>query len=107
MYKGVSVHCMCRWSKKRSITSEILVDIFAALDDLKVFEVDRAASILPFLLIDGHVSRFQLPFLRYIHDPLKKWVVVISVPYGTALWEVGDLSEQNGSFNMESVLAKR
>ena len=61
VYKGVSVHCMCRWSKKGSITSEILDHILAALDDLKVFEVDKAASILPFLLIDGHCAiRFQL-----------------------------------------------
>ena len=32
---------------------------------------------------------------------------MISVPCGTALWQVGDSSEQDGSFNMESALEKR
>ena len=57
LYKGVRVPCMCWWSKKGSITLKILVDIFAALDGLKVFEVDRDAGILSFLLVDGYGSR--------------------------------------------------
>ena len=63
MYKDVHLPCMVPWSKKGSITSDILVSILTSLDDLKVFEVNRAAGFLPFLLVDGHGSRFQLLFL--------------------------------------------
>ena len=31
---------------------------------------------------------------------------MIGVPYGTALWQVGDIPEQNGSYNMASVMIK-
>jgi len=74
---------------------------------LKVFGVNGAAGILPFLLVDGHGSRFQLQFLHYINGMLHTWVVVIGVMYGTTLWQVGDSPEQNGSFNIESALEKR
>ena len=30
----------------------------------------------------------------------------IGVPYGTALWQIGDSKEQNGSFNMAITKAK-
>ena len=53
-----------------------------------------------FLLLDGHGSRLQLPFLQYINTPKDHWVVCIGVPYGTTLWHIGDSKEQHGSFNM-------
>ena len=59
------------------------------------------------MLVDGHGSRFELPFLRYISNDSHEWTVVIGVPYGTALWQVGDSPEQNGSFNMASVAIKK
>ena len=31
----------------------------------------------------------------------------IGVPYGTALWQVGDSKEQNGSFNMAMTRVKQ
>ena len=31
----------------------------------------------------------------------------IGVPYGTALWQVGDSKEQNGSFNIVMYRAKK
>ena len=58
------------------------------------------------MLLDGHGSRLQLPFLQYINTPKDHWVVCIGVPYGTALWQVGDSKEQNGSFNMAITKAK-
>ena len=39
-------------------------------------------------------------------DPKHEWVVCIGVPYGTALWQVGDASEQNGALNMGLSKAK-
>ena len=57
---------------------------------------------MPFLLLDGHGSRFEIPFLRYVTDKQHPWVVCQGVPYGTSLWQVADSSEQNGSFKAAS-----
>ena len=59
-----------------------------------------------FLLLDGHGSRLQLPFLKYINNPKDNWIIYIEVHYGTALWQVGDSKEQNGSFNNATTKAK-
>ncbi len=90
---------MIRWSDSGSITSEILVDTLKTLDSLGVYPRDEI-HLRPFLLLDGHQSRLQVPLLKYINHPEDNWVVCIVVPYGTALWQVGDSKEQNGSFNM-------
>ena len=63
--------------------SAILIDILAPLEHLKVF--DCAEGRKPFLLVDGHGSRFVLDFIKYVNDPLHEWVVCIDVPYGTTL----------------------
>ena len=104
-YKGKKISCLCRWSENGSVTSEILKDICQELDKLKIF--DRSKGILPFFLLDGHGSRFELPFLEYINDTSHKWCVCIGVPYGTSIWQVGDSQEQNGAFKTELVRFKR
>ena len=101
---GIKVPTLVRWSPKGSITSEFLVDICATLDHLKVFNRDDGAK--PFILLDGHQSRIELPFLEYVNNPAHPWCACIGVPYGTYLWQVGDSEEQNGTFNMESTKAK-
>jgi hypothetical protein len=53
------------------------------------------------LLLDGHGSRFELPFVEYIIDPAHQWTVCTGVPYGTSLWQVGDSIEQNGQYKEE------
>ena len=75
------------------------------MDHLNLFPHTNRRT--PLLLLDGHGSRFEIPFLEYINAPDHKWAVVIGVPYGTALWQVGNSPEQNGNFNMMSVKAKR
>ena len=87
------------------MTSEILVDICATLDHLKVF--DRSNGAMPFFLLDGHGSRVELPFLEYVNHPEHLWCACIGVPYGTDLWQVGDAREQNGTLNMGSTKAKQ
>ena len=104
-FRGKDVPCFCRWSKKGGITAEILKDILQTFDEYDLFP--WVNGLCPFLLLDGHGSRFELPFLLYINDPAHEWVVTIGVPYGTALWQVGDLLEQNGSFNIASTKEKR
>ena len=104
-YRGKKIPTMIRWNKSASITSDILVDMLKTLDFLDV--IPRDGKRIPFLLIDGHGSRLELPFLNYINTPTDHWVVCIGVPYGTALWQVGDSKEQNGSFNMAMSKAKQ
>ena len=58
-------------------------------------------------MLDGHGSRFELPFLKYINDSTTEWCVCLGIPYGTTYWEVGDSKEQNGSFNIAMTDAKR
>ena len=101
---GIKVPTLVRWGPKGSITSEFLVDICATLDHFKVFNRDDGAK--PFILLDGHQSRIELPFLEYVNDPAHPWCACIGVPYGIDLWQVGDSEEQNGTFNMESTKAK-
>ena len=60
----------------------------------------RPPGVVPFAMLDGHKSRLELIFLKYINNSKTEWRVYHSVPYGTTYWQVGDSKEQNGSFNM-------
>jgi hypothetical protein len=80
------------------ITGEILVMILKKFDELKL--VPRDTGVLPFLLIDGHLSRLDPAFLEYINGEGHKWKVCFGVPYGTSLWQVGDAEQQNGFYKM-------
>ena len=102
---GTRVPCMIRWSQKGSITSDILRDALKNLDHYKIF--DRSAKRRPFLLLDGHGSRFELPFMEYIVNTNHPWVVCIGVPYGTSMWQVADSKQQNGSYKMALYKAKK
>ena len=104
-YNGKDIPAMIRWHESGSVTSEILVDALKTLDHLQVFSRDDGVS--PFLMLDGHSSRLRTPFLKYINTPEDHYVTCIGVPYGTALWQVGDSKEQNGSFNMAMTSEKR
>jgi hypothetical protein len=75
------------------------------MDDLKLFPRDDP-NVKPFLLLDGHGSRLELPFLSYVNNEEHPWVVCIGVPYGTSYWQVGDSTEQNGSYKMAITKAK-
>jgi hypothetical protein len=75
------------------------------LDSLKLF--DRSKGLYPFLILDGHGSRFELDFLDYINTCESKWHVNIGLPYGTSYWQVGDSTEQNGFFKMVLSKAKQ
>ena len=105
VFQGKEIPCLTRWSEKGSITAEILVEILATLDHYGV--MDRSEGRRPFLLLDGHGSRFGINFLKYINDASHEWSVCIGVPYGTSLWQVGDSSEQNGSYKIGLARAKQ
>lgn len=104
-YRGKTIPALIRWNESATITSEILVEMLSTLDVLNV--IPRDDNIKPLLLIDGHKSRLEIPFLEYINTPTDHWVVCLGVPYGTALWQVGDSKEQNGSFNIAMTKANK
>ena len=85
-FKGKYIPCLCRWSKKGSITAEILTYILSTIDHMKVFNGKNGA--IPLLLIDGHMLRMDMELLEYIYNHADEWAVVIRVPCGTALWQV-------------------
>jgi hypothetical protein len=60
-----------------------------------------------FLLLDGHHSRKDLPFLDYIHNDNHEWACCIGVIYATHIWQVADLPQLKGSFKTELTRAKR
>ena len=98
-FRGKEVPCFIDCSPKASITSQMLADMLAAIDGLGIYNREEGGPI-PFLLLDGHHSPLELPFLEYINNKEHEWMVCIGVPYGTHLWQVGDSSQQNGSFKM-------
>ena len=105
-FKGVEVPCMVACSTNGSITSEILMQFLKKMDELDLFPRDEC-GLKPFLLLDGHGSRLELPFLEYVNNPSNPWVVCIGVPYGTSYWQVGDSSEQNGSYKIAMTKSKQ
>ena len=83
-FQGGVVLFLTQWIPKGLVTSQILVNILATLDYIRVF--DCLSGRNPFLLLDDHYSRFKLPFLRYIVNKVHMWVICASVPYRTSLW---------------------
>ena len=99
-FNGVDVPAFVTFSESGGINSDILCEIFKRIDNLELYKKDREKGYIPFCLLDGHNSRFDIDFLKYINDPKTKWNVCIGVPYSTSLWQVGDSSQQNGTYKM-------
>ena len=91
---------MIAFTENGGVNGQILKAIFKRIDDLGLYLDERAQGLTPFALIDGHQSRFDLDFLKYINAEDTHWNVCIGVPYGTSLWQIGDSAQQNGRFKM-------
>ena len=104
-FKNKRIPCFVGASPKASITSTMLADMLKVMDDLALF--DRSTGKKPFLLLDGHQSRFELPFLDYIINKEHEWSVSVGVPYGTHIWQVADAEEINGCFSIAITKAKQ
>ena len=107
---GEEVPTMFAASKKGSMTSPILRDMYAAMDRLGIAKrgVDEnGIRYVPASLIDGHVSRMGEDFLTYVCNEETKWVSMLGAPYGTGLWQFHDDKRQNGSFKTALTEAKR
>ena len=106
-FEGKDIPTMIRYSENGSISPEILRDILKTLDELKNFKDYRDNGAVPFLLVDGHQTRFHTTFLDYITNNAHPWKVSIGVPYGTSLWQVGDSYQQNGHYKIFIMKLKR
>jgi hypothetical protein len=95
---GIDLPCFIGSSPSASIISVMLAAMLETINQRQVFNLSNGN--LPMLLLDGHQSGLELPFLKYIKDKAHLWKVCLGVPYGTHLWQVGDSSEQNGYFKM-------
>ena len=104
-FNGKTVPCMVQWPPSGSKTSIILWDSLATMDHYDLF--DQSSNRKPFLLLDGNQSRFELPFLEYVTNTDNPWMVCIGIPYGTSMWQVADLKQQNGSFKISIGKAKQ
>jgi hypothetical protein len=104
-FRGKEIPCFVCTSPKASISSQLLADMLSFIDSFNIF--DRSNGKKPFLLLDGHHSRMDLPFLDYIHNANHEWACCIGVPYATHIWQVADSPQLNGSFKTELTRAKR
>ena len=104
-FKGKDVPAFACCSPSGGINSELLTQMLQHMDKLGLFP-RKEGGPKPFLLLDGHGSRFQLPFLKCVNNPSTQWCVCIGVPNGTAYWQVGDSNEQNGSWKIYMTKAK-
>ena len=100
MYKGKEIPAFVEFSESGGMTGKMFVNVLKHLDELGIYDNDRKQGYTPMLLVDGHDSRLDLDFLRYINENEHKWCICVGVPYGTSYWQVGDSPEQNGSFKI-------
>ena len=98
-FKGKEVSTYVTCSSKGSITSDILAEMLKQINKTGILPREPNGPT-SFLLLDGHDSRLDLPFLNYINNQEKKWVVCLGLPNGMSLWQVGDASQQNECYKM-------
>jgi hypothetical protein len=99
-FQGKNLPCFICTSPNASITSELLAQMLATIDNAGVLPRGPDEGI-PFLLLDGRHSRTWLPFLNYVNNPMHQWKVYIGVPYATHMRQPHDSSELNGCFKMQ------
>lgn len=107
---GKEIPCYCDCSRNGSMTSGILKRILEKLDQLGVTKrgVDEDGKpYYPALIVDGHISRMGLPFLKYINDAAHRWCGMLVCPYGTSKTQFHDHEIQNGSFKCALYKVKR
>ncbi len=71
IFNGKTLPCYCCCLESGSISGKLLQGMLQAIDDLEIF--DQTTGLNPFLLLDGHGSRFELEYLEYIHSEKTKW----------------------------------
>ena len=83
------VPAMVTCSPSGGITSQLLRDMLFHIDSHSI--IPRfPGSPTPCIILDGHSSRLELPFLSYINNDVTRWKALFGIPYGTSLWQAGD-----------------
>ena len=99
-YNGKVVDCLVFANESCGISGSILVPIFEHFYETGLFPRLPGGAI-PMLIGDGHQSRLDPQFTKYINNQSNCWTVCLGVIYTTTLWQVGGASEQNRKFKME------
>jgi hypothetical protein len=103
-FEGKTVPCFVAWTLKGSIMTALLAEMLKKMDDMELF--DRSDGIDPFLLLDGHGSRFELPFVEYIHGD-REWTVCIGVHTAQACGKWGTVNNKTVSTRINQKKARR
>lgn len=107
---GKEVPVFFAHSENGSMTGAILTQVFQRMDKegiaTRTFDENGNPTQYPIVILDGHSSRTDGGFLRYINQRDTKWLPVLGVPYGTSIWQVHDDKRQNGAFKGALVDAK-
>ena len=107
---GKKVPCYCDCSPNGSMNSTILTRILAKMDRLGISKRgvdDDGTKFYPPIIVDGHISRMGLPFLKYVNDDKHRWGAGLCCPYGTSKTQFHDNEKQNAGFKCALVKAKR
>jgi hypothetical protein len=106
IFRGKELKYLPLASPSGGITGELLIEVLKWIGDNNVF--DRAeGDPTPFLVVDGHDSRWLPDFVDYITEPGTEWKLNFGIPHATSYWQVGDSAEQNGHFKMLLGCAKK
>jgi hypothetical protein len=89
VFHGKKLPCHVNVSPNMSITSKMLAEMLSDIHRSGVFG-RLPGQLKPFLILDGHISQFELPFLLYVNGPEHSWAVCIGVSYGTHIRQVAD-----------------
>ena len=88
-YKVGKVPCLVEFSEVGGISGHIITNVLRHFYYLKLYDNYRENSIISALLVDGHVSHFDLGFLKYLYMMKIKYGPFFCIPYGTSFLQVG------------------
>jgi hypothetical protein len=107
---GKDIPCYCDCSPNGSMTSSILRRILSKMDELGVVSRgvnEDGTEFYPVIILDGHISRMGLEFLKYINDKAHRWRGMLVCPYGTSKTQFHDHEKENATFKCRLFEAKR
>jgi hypothetical protein len=84
---------------KGGITLEMLANMLCIMDSQNLFPRTPLGP-KPFLLFDRHGNHLNFHFWNTL-NPEHQWFVAHGVSNGTAVWQLGDTSDQNGIAKVE------
>ena len=81
MYHGKKVSALVQWHESALLTSEIFVEILQPLDEMTLIPPLQSDAKPLILILVGHRSRLEMPFLKYVNTPNGHWIACIGVPF--------------------------